>query len=129
VRSTTLPRTEVSTREASDPPNGPDICQRWTAKLDTSRGTNAEKPTSGRGQTATSAGDWAKSDLQNGIARMRIIALLFAFALAGCTGKRLNADTKPICAPPMAAAFAATVMAATTIYAIGEAWLPRSYRR
>jgi uncharacterized protein YjiS (DUF1127 family) len=27
------PRIEVSTREASDPPNGPDICQRWTAKL------------------------------------------------------------------------------------------------
>jgi hypothetical protein len=52
---------------------------------------------------------------QNGIARMRIIALLFAFVLAGCTGNRLNADTKPIavalCAPPMAAA----VMAATTI--------------
>jgi hypothetical protein len=49
---------------------------------------------------------------------MRIIALLFAFVLAGCTGNRLNADTKPIavalCAP-MAAAFAATVMAATTI--------------
>ena len=43
---------------------------------------------------------------------MRIIALLFAFVLAGCTGNRLNADTKPIavalCAPPMAAAFAAT---------------------
>src|SRR6266403_4952961 len=40
---------------------------------------------------------------------MRIIALLFAFVLAGCTGNRLNADTKPIavalCAPPMAAAF------------------------
>src|SRR5258708_3533397 len=52
---------------------------------------------------------------QNGIARMRIIALLFAFVLAGCTGNRLNADTKPIavalCAPPMAGA----VMTATTI--------------
>jgi hypothetical protein len=50
---------------------------------------------------------------------MRINALLFAFVLAGCTGNRLNADTKPIavalCAPPMAAAFAATVTAATTI--------------
>ena len=50
---------------------------------------------------------------------MRIIALLFAFVLAGCTGNRLNADTKPIavvlCAPPMAAAFAATVTASTTI--------------
>ena len=42
---------------------------------------------------------------------MRIIALLLAFALTGCTGNRLNADTKPIavalCAPPTAAAFAA----------------------
>ena len=42
---------------------------------------------------------------------MRIIALLFAFVLAGCTGNRLHAETKPIavalCAPP--------VMAATTI--------------
>jgi hypothetical protein len=48
---------------------------------------------------------------------MRIIALLFAFVLAGCTGNRLNAETKAValCAPPMAAAFAATVMAATTI--------------
>ena len=38
---------------------------------------------------------------------MRIIALLFAFVLAGCTGNRLNAETKPIavalCAPPMTA--------------------------
>jgi hypothetical protein len=50
---------------------------------------------------------------------MKIIALLFAFVLAGCTGNRLNAETKPtavaLCTPPMAAAFAATVMAATTI--------------
>jgi hypothetical protein len=50
---------------------------------------------------------------------MRIIALLFAFVLAGSTGNRLNAHTKPIavalCAPPTAASFAATVMAATTI--------------
>jgi hypothetical protein len=50
---------------------------------------------------------------------MRIIALLFAFVLAGCTGNRLNAETKPIvvalCAPPMAAMFAASVMAATPI--------------
>jgi hypothetical protein len=28
---------------------------------------------------------------------MRINALLFAFVLAGCTGNRLNADTKPNC--------------------------------
>ncbi len=27
---------------------------------------------------------------------MRIIALLFVFMLAGCTGNRLNAETKPI---------------------------------
>src|SRR5450631_604049 len=33
---------------------------------------------------------------QNGIARMRIIALLFAFMLAGCAGDRLIAETKPI---------------------------------
>ena len=50
---------------------------------------------------------------------MRIIALLFAFVLAGCTGNRLNAETKPIvvvlCAPPMAATVAASVMAATPI--------------
>jgi hypothetical protein len=42
---------------------------------------------------------------------MRIIALLFAFVLAGCTGNRLNAETKPTAvvlrAPPMAATFAA----------------------
>src|SRR5258706_5264111 len=51
---------------------------------------------------------------------MRIIALLLAFVLTGCTGNRLNAETKPtavaVCAPPTAAAFAAAVMAATTIY-------------
>ena len=41
VRSTTLPRTEVLTREASDPANGCDTCQRWTAKFC--------PPTSGRG--------------------------------------------------------------------------------
>jgi len=51
---------------------------------------------------------------------MRIIALLFAVVLTGCTGNRLNAETKPtavaLCTPPMAAAFAATVKkAATTI--------------
>ena len=50
---------------------------------------------------------------------MRIIALLFAFVLAGCGGNRLNSETRPIAvalsAPPMAAAFAATVMAAPTI--------------
>ncbi len=38
---------------------------------------------------------------------MRIIALLFAFVLAGCTGNRLNAETKPVavalCAPPITA--------------------------
>ena len=33
VRSTTLPRTEVLTREASDPANGCDTCQRWTARF------------------------------------------------------------------------------------------------
>jgi hypothetical protein len=42
---------------------------------------------------------------------MRIIALLFAFVLAGCTGNRLNAETSTIAvaapAPPVAAAFAA----------------------
>ena len=42
---------------------------------------------------------------------MRIIALLFAFVLAGCTGNRLNAETSTfavaVCAPPVAAAFAA----------------------
>jgi hypothetical protein len=50
---------------------------------------------------------------------MRIIALLFAFMLTGCTGDRLNAETKPTAvalrAPPMADAFATTVMAATAI--------------
>jgi hypothetical protein len=39
---------------------------------------------------------------------MRIIALLLAFVLVGCTGNRLNADTKPIavalCDPPAVAA-------------------------
>jgi hypothetical protein len=49
---------------------------------------------------------------------MRIIALLLAFVLTGCTGNRLNAETNPIavalCAP-LAAAFGATVTAATTI--------------
>jgi hypothetical protein len=42
---------------------------------------------------------------------MRIIALLVAFILTGCTGYRLNTETKPtavaLCAPPVAAAFAA----------------------
>jgi hypothetical protein len=46
---------------------------------------------------------------------MRIIALLFVFVLAGCTGNRLNAETNPIavalCAPPMATAFGATAPA------------------
>jgi hypothetical protein len=50
---------------------------------------------------------------------MRIIALLFAFVLTGCTGDRLNAETSTIavavCAPPVAAALAATVMAARAI--------------
>ena len=50
---------------------------------------------------------------------MRIIALLFAVVLAGCTGDRLNAETRPIavalCAPPMAATFAASGTAATPI--------------
>jgi len=43
---------------------------------------------------------------------MRIVVLLFAFLLAGCTGNRLNAETKPIavalCAPSVAAATGAT---------------------
>ena len=50
---------------------------------------------------------------------MRTIALLFAFVLTGCNGDRLNAETSTIavavCAPPVAAALAATVMAATAI--------------
>jgi hypothetical protein len=50
---------------------------------------------------------------------MRIIALLFAFVLTGCAGDRLRAEAKPtavaLSAPPMAATFAATVMAATAI--------------
>ena len=50
---------------------------------------------------------------------MRIIALLFAFVLTGCTGDRLKTETNPtavaLSAPPMAAALAATVMAATAI--------------
>jgi hypothetical protein len=50
---------------------------------------------------------------------MRIIALLFAFVLAGCTGNRLNAEANPtavaLSAPPVAAALTATVMAATAI--------------
>jgi hypothetical protein len=40
---------------------------------------------------------------------MRIIALLSVFVLAGCTGNRLHAETKPI------AVALFTVMAATTI--------------
>jgi hypothetical protein len=32
----------------------------------------------------------------NGIAQMRIIALLFAFMLTGCAGGRLTAETKPM---------------------------------
>jgi hypothetical protein len=39
---------------------------------------------------------------------MRIIALLFAFVLAGCTGNRLNAEMSPIAlalyVPPVAVA-------------------------
>jgi len=50
---------------------------------------------------------------------MRIIALLFAFVLTGCNGDRLKTETNPtavaLSAPPMAAAFAATVKAATAI--------------
>jgi hypothetical protein len=46
---------------------------------------------------------------------MKIIALLFAFVLTGCTGDRLQTETNPtavgLSAPPMAAA----VMAATAI--------------
>jgi hypothetical protein len=48
---------------------------------------------------------------------MKIIALLFAFVLSGCTGDRLKTETNPtadaLSAPP--AALAATVMAATAI--------------
>ena len=54
---------------------------------------------------------------------MRIIVLSFAFMLTGCSGNRLNAETKPTAvapsAPPMAATFAATVMAATAIIRMG----------
>jgi hypothetical protein len=54
---------------------------------------------------------------------MRIIALLFAFVLAGCTGNRLNSETKPIavalCAPTMAATFAASVPSLTDDSQIG----------
>ena len=50
---------------------------------------------------------------------MRIIALLFAFVVTGCNGDRLKTETNPtavaLSAPPMAAAFAATVKAATAI--------------
>jgi hypothetical protein len=50
---------------------------------------------------------------------MKIIALLFAFVLTGCNGGRLKTETNPsavaLSAPPMAAALAATVMAATAI--------------
>jgi hypothetical protein len=49
---------------------------------------------------------------------MRIIALIFAFVLTGCTGNRLNAETPTavaLCATPMAAAFGTTVMVATAI--------------
>jgi hypothetical protein len=39
---------------------------------------------------------------------MRIIALLLAFLLTGCTGNRLNADSRPLaialCSQPLAAA-------------------------
>jgi hypothetical protein len=42
---------------------------------------------------------------------MRIIALLFAIVVSGCTGDRLNAETRPnavaLRAAPVAAAFAA----------------------
>ena len=43
ARSTTSPQTALSTHEASDPSNGSDICQRWTAKLYSSRRTDAQK--------------------------------------------------------------------------------------
>jgi len=50
---------------------------------------------------------------------MKIIALLFAFLLTGCTGDRLKTETNPtavaLSAPPMAAKSAVTVMAATAI--------------
>ena len=54
---------------------------------------------------------------------MRIIALLFALILTGCSGNRLNAETKPtavaLSAPSIAATFADTVMAATAIIRMG----------
>ena len=50
---------------------------------------------------------------------MRIIALLFAFVLTGCSGDRLKTEANPtavaLSAPPVAVALAATVMAATAI--------------
>jgi hypothetical protein len=46
---------------------------------------------------------------------MRIIALLFAFVLAGCTGDRLNAEAKPIAVALCASSMAASVTAATPI--------------
>src|ERR1700676_4249710 len=42
-------------------------------------------------------------NLQNGIAKMKMIALFLAFALAGCTGNRLSTETKPIAVPLPAA--------------------------
>jgi hypothetical protein len=57
-------------------------------------------------------------NLTEWIARMKI-ALLFAFVLTGCNGDRLKTETNPtavaLSAPPMAAALAATVVAATAI--------------
>jgi hypothetical protein len=57
---------------------------------------------------------------------MRIIALLFALILTGCSGNRLNAETKPtavaLSAPSIAATFAATVMAALADQTQGRDW-------
>ena len=50
---------------------------------------------------------------------MKIVALLFAFVLTGCSGDRLRAEANPtavaLSAPPVAAALTATVVAATAI--------------
>ena|SRR5258708_82007 len=56
---------------------------------------------------------------------MRIIALLFAFVLTGCEGNRLKTETNPtavaLSVPPIAAAFAATVIGSPTVKTHGRA--------
>ena len=51
ARSTTSPRTEIPTREASDPPDDVDIWQRWTVGIRHASRVVAQMPTSGLGQT------------------------------------------------------------------------------